>query len=180
MDKVIIGLFFFTILLINIYIYISYKKDILIKQKQVSEEKVKSYLLYLSSIIENKNREIEELSILYETNPEDKELRASIEKKKQEKDALKEEISKVVENNKNNVTALKLEREIIIQENEDLNSKIKTIISMTDENEDNPKLTELKEKYDKLSKKYNNILNEYKEAKAKLEELDEEFTNIYD
>ncbi len=180
MDKLIIGLFFLTIFLINIYIYINYKKDILIKQKQVSEEKVKSYLLYLSSIIENKNKEIEELSILYESNPEDKELKASIEKKKQEKNALKEEISNVVEKNTNNTTALKLEREIIIKENENLMSKIKIIANMSEDTKDIPKLNELKEKYNKLSKKYNNILEEYKNAKAKLEELDEEFTNIYD
>ena len=181
MDKLITGLFFFTTLLINIYIYISYKRDISIKQKQVSEEKVKNYLMYISSIIENKNKEIEELSAMYETNPDDKELRASIHKKMQEKEALKEEISKVVEENQDNLTALKLEREMIVKENEELNSKIKQIMKLTSENdEENPKLKELKEKYDKLSQKYNKILAEYKEAKAKLEELDEEFTNIYD
>jgi len=181
MDKIIIGLFFFTMLLVNIFIYINYKKDILIKQKQVSEEKVKKYLLYLSSIIENKNKEIEELAELYDGNPDDKELRASIEMKRQEKNALKEELSKVVEKNTDNKTALILEREIIIKENEELSSKIKTIASMgSTEDDDNSKLNEIKEKYNKLSEKYNKILEEYKEAKSKLEELDEEFTNIYD
>ena len=180
MDKIIIGLFFFTIFLVNIYVYINYKRDILVKQKQVSEEKVKSYLLYLSSIIENKNKEIDELSVLYDDNHGDKELKIAIDKKIQEKTALQEELSKIVEENPENITALKIENNIISEENKGLNSKLKTIITMSEGDEEDPKLKELKGKYEKLSKKYNNILEEYKIAKAKLEELDEEFTNIYD
>ena len=179
MDKVIIGLFFLTIFLVNIYIFFSYKKDILVKQKRVNEEKVKTYLLYLSSIIENKNKEIDELSVLYDNNRDDKELQFAIEKKKQEKAALAEEISKVVEKNPDNNTALKISNQIMIEENESLNSKLKVIANMSEGESNDPKVKDLKEKYERLSKKYNNILEEYKEAKSKLEELDEEFTNIY-
>jgi chromosome segregation ATPase len=179
MDRFIIGLFFVTILLINTYIYFSYKKDILIKQKQVSEEKVKTYLLYLSSIIENKNKEIDELSILYDVNPDDKELKNAIDMKNQEKSALQEELSKVVEHNSENTTALMIEREIILKENNELKSKINALANLTDDDAENSKVKEMKEKYDRLSQKYNKILEDYKEAKGKLEELDEEFNNVY-
>jgi len=179
MNDVIVLLFFLTIFLVNIYIFINYKKDILIKQKQLSEEKVKKYLLYISSIIENKNKEIDELSVLYD-NDNDKELKAVIMKKKQEKDALQDELSRVVGSNLENKTALKIENNILLQENEKLNIILKDLSMMTENAKDTPKSKEMQEKYKKLSLKYNNILEEYKDAKKKLEELDEEFTTMYD
>jgi len=179
MNDVIVLLFFLTIFLVNIYIFINYKKDILFKQKQLSEEKVKKYLLYISSIIENKNKEIDELSVLYETD-DDKELKAAIMKKKQEKDALQEELTRVVGGNNENKAALKIENNILHQENEKLNLILKDLSMMTENAKDSPKSKEMQEKYKKLSLKYNNILEEYKDAKKKLEELDEEFTTMYD
>lgn len=182
MEYSLIVLMLVIFLAINIYIVHIQKKQIFIKQKMIDEDKVKQYLHYLSSIIDNKNRELEELNALKAISPKDKNLDMLISQKTQEKEALSKEIVDFAENNEESLIALQTEKKILLDENKELHEKIDNLNEIIKSSAllTNQPVNQFESMYNELKKKYDLLLIDYEKSKKKIEELDKEFTKIYE
>lgn len=185
MNYQLIVLILIVFLGINIYLYVVQKKHIFIQQKMVDEDKVKQYLLYLTSIIETKDKELEELQRLQQESPQDKSLSILISQKIQEKEAVKSTIQDYVDNHNESVFALQTGREFLLKEKENLedkleflNQKIQGKVFQDPISEDDELLIKIQKDYSELKKKYNELLQEYDLAKKRIDMLDEEFTKL--
>ncbi len=185
MNYQLITLILIIFLGVNIYLYFMQKKQIYINQKMVDEEKVKQYLLYLTSIIETKDKELEELQNLQLESPEDKSLSILISQKIQEKDAVKSTIQDYVDAHSDSVFALKTGREFLIKEKESLEEKLDTLnqkvqgrVFQNPPSQSDEMLMKIQNDYRELKKKYEQLLQEYDLAKKRIDLLDDEFTKL--
>ncbi len=182
MEYSLIVLMLVIFLAINIYIVHIQKKHIFIKQKMVDENKVKQYLHYLSSIIDNKNRELEELNTLKANSPKDKNLDLLIFQKTQVTEAISQELVNFAENNSDSLIALQTEKNVLLEENKELHEKIDNLNEILNSSTfvNNQPTNHFESMFNDLKKKYDLLLVDYEKVKKKVEELDREFTKIYE
>lgn len=177
-------LVFITIILVffflaNIYIIHLQKKHYYIKTEMISEDKVTQYILYLSTIIEKREEEIRSLDQLKEENPEDKSIDLLISRKQQEKNAVRGQMSEFVAENDDNLAALQAERSFLLSENDQLQAKISHLDTIAEFGRESGASRDLRKRYEEIRTQYEKLQQEYEITKKTLDQLDEQFTNLY-